>query len=378
MASPAALGAAATTTGRASPAAFVSLSVGYGAALLALPSIPLIAVGLWWTANTVAHNFIHRPFFRSRVMNRAYSSYLSVLLGFPQRLWRDRHLAHHADRPVRLRWSRQLALDALSAAAPWGLLAALAPAFLVGVYLPGWLAGLALCQIHGYYEHARGTTSYYGRLYNVLFFNDGYHVEHHRRPHADWQSLADAGPADRSPSRWPPILRWLESVEARGVQPLRLSLLGALERLVLASPALQRRVVAAHERSFRSVLSDVEIVRRATIVGGGLFPRTALVLRRVLPGVDLDIVDESRAHLTRARAFLATDDVRFTHARFDAHAACDADLVVVPLAFRGDREALYARPPARLTAIHDWIWRPRGRTVVVSWMLLKRLNLVTR
>ena len=48
-----------------------------------------------WNANTIAHNFIHRPFFRARALNTAFSCYLSLLLGFPQSLWRARHLAHH-------------------------------------------------------------------------------------------------------------------------------------------------------------------------------------------------------------------------------------------------------------------------------------------
>jgi len=26
--------------------------------------------------------------------------------------------------------------------------------------------------------------------------------------------------------------------------------------------------------------------------------------------------------------------------------------------------------------VHDWLWRPRGRSAVVSPLLLKRLNLV--
>jgi hypothetical protein len=32
----------------------------HGAVLLAFPSLPAIAVGLWWNANTISHNFIHR------------------------------------------------------------------------------------------------------------------------------------------------------------------------------------------------------------------------------------------------------------------------------------------------------------------------------
>ena len=56
----------------------------------------MIAIGVWWNSNTIAHNFIHRPFFRSRRFNALFSAYLSVLLGIPQVLWRDRHLAHFA------------------------------------------------------------------------------------------------------------------------------------------------------------------------------------------------------------------------------------------------------------------------------------------
>ena len=76
----------------------IALSFAYAALLLSAPSVPLIAIGLWWTANTVAHNFIHTPFFRSRALNRAYSLFLSALMGIPQSLWRDRHLRHHAER----------------------------------------------------------------------------------------------------------------------------------------------------------------------------------------------------------------------------------------------------------------------------------------
>src|SRR4029077_15577626 len=78
-------------------ALLIGLSLVYAAQLLTVPSIPLIAIGLWWTANTVAHNFIHTPFFRSRSLNRGYSLFLSALMGIPQSLWRDRHLRHHRD-----------------------------------------------------------------------------------------------------------------------------------------------------------------------------------------------------------------------------------------------------------------------------------------
>ena len=359
---------------------FVALSIVHAAALLLAPSILVVAIGLWWSANTVAHNFIHRPFFPSRALNRAYSAYLSVVLGFPQRLWRDRHLAHHGGRPLRLRWSIQLAVETALVLAVWTTMAVLAPRLFLTVYVPGWLLGLALCQLHGHYEHARGTTtSYYGRLYNLLFFNDGYHVEHHQRPHADWRSLAESTRADARPSRWPPILRWLETSDqlAQRLAALVRSGLATLERVVLRSRVLQRHVVSVHERAFRRLVGGRADIARATIVGGGLFPRTALVMARLAPATALTIVDGCQPHLAAA-AVLLPRHVTMVHGRFNPADPCDTDLVVIPLAFEGDRRLVYERPPAPLVLVHDWIWNRHGRSVVVSWLLCKRLNLVER
>jgi hypothetical protein len=375
-----AAGEAHASSRAASAVPFVGLSFAHAAALLLAPSIPVVAIGLWWSANTVAHNFIHRPFFRARALNRAYSAYLSVVLGFPQRLWRDRHLAHHGGRRLRLRWSVQLAVETVLVLAVWTTMAMLAPRLFLTVYVPGWLLGLALCQVHGHYEHARGTTtSYYGRLYNRLFFNVCYHVEHHLRPHADWRTLASIERADTRPSRWPPILRWLEARErpaARLAALVRWGLAG-LERVVLRSRVLQRHVVSVHERAFRRLVAGRGDIARATIVGGGLFPRTALVLARLSPATALTIVDGCQPHLAAA-ARLLPGNVTVVHGRFDPAHDCDTDLVVIPLAFEGDRRLVYERPPAPTVVVHDWIWNRRGRSVVVSWLLCKRLNLVER
>ena len=74
---PTAMVSAPTSTGilRHSPsdALLVGLAVLHGALLVLVPSVPLVALGLWWSANTVSHNFIHLPFFRSRGMNRSFS-----------------------------------------------------------------------------------------------------------------------------------------------------------------------------------------------------------------------------------------------------------------------------------------------------------------
>src|SRR5580700_2779017 len=89
-------------------AVMVSLAIAQAAVFLAVPSAPAIALGVWWNSNTISHNFIHRPFFRRRALNLLFGAYLSVLLGIPQSLWRDRHLAHHANVRPRLRLSAEL------------------------------------------------------------------------------------------------------------------------------------------------------------------------------------------------------------------------------------------------------------------------------
>jgi hypothetical protein len=63
---------------------------------------------------------------------------------------------------------------------------------------------------------------------------------------------------------------------------------------------------------------------------------------------------------------------------FDADVQSSADLVILPLAFIGDRERAYENPPAARVLVHDWIWARTPSGVVVSWWLLKRLNLVVR
>ena len=361
-------------------AVLIALSFVYAALLVSVPSAVLIAVGLWWTANTVAHNFIHTPFFRSRALNRGYALFLTVLMGVPQTLWRARHLRHHRELhvdehpersgraavPALPLWTRPVVVEAAVVITSWTAIAWIDLRFFLLVYAPGYLAGLGLCTLQGHFEHARGTTSHYGWLYNLCFFNDGYHVEHHRRPGEHWTRLP-AEPRDAAhASRWPPVLRWLDALT-----------LESCERMVLRSPHLQRFVLAAHERAFAALLPQLPPVRRVTIVGGGLYPRSAMVLQRLLPEARLTVVDASREHLDIAAALLPSA-IEWQQRLFDPAVAEPADLVVIPLAFIGDRERVYRHPPAAAAVVHDWIWKRRGGGARVSWLLLKRLNLVTR
>jgi Fatty acid desaturase len=347
-------------------ALLVTLAAAHGLLLLLVPAAPVVAVGLWWNSNTVSHHFLHTPFFRSRLLNGLFSSYLSVLLGIPQALWRQRHLAHHAEVPWRLRLTGQLLLETALVLALWGLLLAWRPQFFLTAYLPGYAAGLALCWLQGHYEHARGTVSHHSRLYNALFFNDGYHVEHHDRPGRHWTQLPRHARRDVPLSPWPAVLRWLEVFSLEG-----------LERLVVRWRFLQRFVVAAHERAFRRLLPEVGPVRRAGIVGGGLFPRTALILHRLLPDAQLVVIDASAANLETARPFVG-DGVAFVHGVYDPERHGGFDLLVIPLAYVGDRTRFYHDPPGPALLIHDWVWRNGCRGEVVSLLLLKRLNLVKR
>ena len=56
-------------------ALLVGLAAAHGLVLLLAPAAPVVALGLWWNSNTVAHCFIHRPFFRARALNRLFGLY---------------------------------------------------------------------------------------------------------------------------------------------------------------------------------------------------------------------------------------------------------------------------------------------------------------
>ncbi len=345
----------------------VTLTLVHATALACWPVWPLVAAGLWWNANTVSHQFVHRPFFRVRALDAVFSAGLSLLLAFPQRLWRDRHLAHHAG--VRWRWraSRQLHAELALVVAGWTTLAIVAPALCLAVWLPGFLVGQGLCALHGWFEHRGGTTSCHARWWNVLFLNDGYHVEHHAHPRTHFCDLPDRIVAGTRTSRWPPVLRWLDA-----------PWLDACERLVLRSRTLQAFVLATHRRALRALVRaharDFAAVRSVVVVGGGLFPRSARLLAELLPHAHITVLDASPAHL-RAAATLLPAGVTTRCATFTPGETLACDLVVLPLALRGERARCYAHLAAPRVLVHDWWWRPAGDSAGVPW-LLKRINLL--
>ncbi|TXL69157.1 fatty acid desaturase [Vineibacter terrae] len=214
--------------------AFIALALAY-------------AVSISWNINGIAHNQIHNPYFRSDALNRAFNMLLSLTLGFTQTEYHYVHLRHHAgnsDRPgpdgetidplsiyrcgdhgepenvwaytflsyfrdaptkdfssmtgrrrLDALWSRAemaavVLFYGLLAVHDWRAVLCLAPFY----YL-----GHSLSSLNGWYEHFGGNpdvpiawgVSTYNRFYNWLWFNNGYHAEHHYRPKQHWTRMKE-------------------------------------------------------------------------------------------------------------------------------------------------------------------------------------------
>jgi fatty acid desaturase len=135
----------------------------------------------------------------------AGESLLSIgraLLGIT-RLWRvgehEQELLFLASKAParRARELRQIRLDRMVQFMAIGLFLAISWKWFLLCYLPAFFVSLALVNIQNYYEHYgavpestyANSVSYYGRVYNFLTFNDGYHQEHHLRPLTHWKQM---------------------------------------------------------------------------------------------------------------------------------------------------------------------------------------------
>lgn len=92
---------------------------------------------------------------------------------------------------------RQVQLDRMAQFVAVGVFLAISWQWFLLCYLPAFFVALALVNVQNYYEHYgaepenryANSVSYYGSLYNLLSFNDGYHQEHHLRPFAHWTQM---------------------------------------------------------------------------------------------------------------------------------------------------------------------------------------------
>lgn len=186
----------------------------------------------------VSHNFIHNPFFRSKRLNRIFGILNSIPMGAPSTFNRIEHIIHHkynndvkgadgwtkdnlsifrhgeGDKPEsfltysiftpfridmgRLYRSapRQISEESLALAAFIGLVFYIEPLAVVWWVLFSFL-GLMASAAENYCEHvnatpgdrARDSVSCYNPYYNFLWFNNGYHQEHHFRPGVHWMDV---------------------------------------------------------------------------------------------------------------------------------------------------------------------------------------------
>jgi len=203
------------------------------------------SISISWNINGISHNFLHNPYFESHLLNRIFSLVESLSMGFSQTFYEYVHQRHHmgnSDRPdengetidwlsiyrhghdgeAESAWSyvflsyfrddpkaiyREIARRNQSDAF-WGVfeIAAFLTFFvLLGFlnwhfilfFLPFYYFGHCLSYLNGYYLHYGGNpdkpiawgVSSYHKLYNWLWFNNGYHAEHHFRPKLHWTKM---------------------------------------------------------------------------------------------------------------------------------------------------------------------------------------------
>lgn len=205
----------------------------------------IYSVSISWNINGVSHNFLHNRFFRSRALNRLFSILESITMGFSQVLYEDIHRRHHIGNgdlpddkgktvdPLSIykhgndslpengwtytfisffRDDPREAFESISrrskVEARWGVAEiAMFLAFFVSMgianwhfivyFLPFWYFGHCLSYLNGYYLHYGGNpdhplawgVSSYHKLYNWIWFYNGYHAEHHYRPRVHWTQM---------------------------------------------------------------------------------------------------------------------------------------------------------------------------------------------
>jgi fatty acid desaturase len=211
-----------------------------------VPAFLAVAYSYLWNLQSISHNFIHNPFFTNRWLNRAYSVVLTLDLGVPHVLYHHYHMNHHfgdndakgpdgttkdwssiyrhgrgnAPEPfwryVLLSFWRvevgpvlrtaarhhqlpQVAVESAVLAAFWAAMAAVNWRFFAFFYLPSYYLGWAASYAEGYLEHYgckpgnpfANSVSSYNWLYNLLWFNNGYHQEHHWDPKCHWTRMQE-------------------------------------------------------------------------------------------------------------------------------------------------------------------------------------------
>jgi fatty acid desaturase len=206
----------------------------------------IYSVSISWNINGISHNFIHNPYFRSPLLNRLFSLMESVSCCFSQSFYDVVHMQHHkgnsdhrdengetvdwlsiyrhghdgqAENPwaytflsffrddpkaiakelakrgeVEARWGKielgvMISVMVIEALLNWR--------YVICYFLPFMYFGHCLSYLNGYYRHYGGNpdkpiawgVSSYDKLYNWIWFYNGYHAEHHFRPKVHWTRM---------------------------------------------------------------------------------------------------------------------------------------------------------------------------------------------
>jgi fatty acid desaturase len=206
----------------------------------------IFSVSISWNINGVSHNFLHNRFFRWGWLNKAYSLMESWTVGFSQVFYESVHRRHHignADLPDQdgrthdplsiykhghdgqpeSPWTyifcsyfrddpKEIFNDIRRIHGPFEayfgvfeIVSFLSLYVIAGIlnwhfilyFLPFYYFGHCLSYLNGYYLHYGGNpnlplawgVSSYHKIYNWLWFNNGYHAEHHYRPRAHWTKM---------------------------------------------------------------------------------------------------------------------------------------------------------------------------------------------
>lgn len=244
---------------------------------------PLCLFLFWYNALVATHNFVHTPWFSAGVLNRFYAIANSVNLGSPITHYRYLHFNHHQygndrqdvegrtqDGSSTFAYGKNgqsehvIAYCALAilrddvtetyreakahhevtqlcfelSACVLAMIGYLIISwqFFVFFAIPIFYCGWFLAYLTNYYEHFgaspeqryANSTSYYGRIYNRLFCNEGYHQEHHLRPNAHWSQRpklyqkfrGELDRVDRVRLKFPPVLGFLHH-RGKTVIPIR-------------------------------------------------------------------------------------------------------------------------------------------------------------
>jgi hypothetical protein len=131
---------------------------------------------------------------------------------------------------------------------------------LVCFYVPAWYLGQVSAYAENYLEHygadpynkLKDSASCYGKLHNLIWFNNGYHQEHHLRPAMHWSRIKEVK-LDMLPveeRRVVPIAHWCDFAWISGeLRPLmtRDAYTRKTETLEKAPSAIGRREqISAH------------------------------------------------------------------------------------------------------------------------------------